>query len=101
MSKEQFMTLVTHTQGSRIAALAVVRGEAKAEVVRSALDGQGLGGLEEQAAGSLKELQEVADRFGMGVGTLARAMLTDKLTLADLVQRTRYPRKRTAVPSKA
>lgn len=92
MPKVQSQLLVPEVTRDRADALALVRGEPRAEVYRLALEGAGLAGLERTHAKGLAELDALAETFGMSRDTLVRRMVADGQTMAGLAGRKRYPK---------
>jgi hypothetical protein len=92
MGKVQSQLLVAEVTRDRADAIALVRGEPRAEVYRMALEGSGLTGLEKTHAALLAELDQYADRFGMTRDELVRRMVADKVTVEQLAGRKRYPK---------
>jgi hypothetical protein len=91
--KVQSQLLVSELTRDRADALALVRGEPRAEVYRLALEGDGLRGLEiihQEALGRLEVL--ALDMKLSGRLELAKRAVADGLTLKDLEGRKRYPR---------
>lgn len=76
---------------TRLEALAIVRGEPQAEVARQLIE-TALPGLERAHLDDLRELTEVAEVMTRGnLGVLTGRMVRDKLSLADVRGRRRYP----------
>ena len=94
MKKVQSQLLVSEVTRDRADALALVRGEARAEVYRLALEGGGLRQMEEDHKAQLLALGEVAARMGMSYLELARKATQDGYTWEDLKDRRTYPRAR-------
>lgn len=93
MSKVQSQLLVSEVTRDRADALSLIRGEPRAEVYRLALEGGGLAGMEKVHEAELDQLGELAARMGMTRLELARRAVKDDLSLADLRDRKRYPKK--------
>lgn len=92
--KVQSQLLVSEVTRDRADALALVRGESRAEVYRLALEGQGLRQMELDHADALEKLDVLARGMGMsGRLELAARAARDGYRLADLEGRKRYPRK--------
>jgi hypothetical protein len=94
MKKVQSQLLVSEVTRDRADALALVRGEARAEVYRLALEGGGLRQMEEDHGAQLNELAEVASRMGLTRLELARKATQDGYTWEELKTRRTYPRRR-------
>jgi hypothetical protein len=92
--KVQTQLLMAEVTRNRADAIALVRGEPRAEVLRLALEGDGLQGLEKVHAAQLAYLDGVAQAMGMSRLELAARASVDRYTLADLEGRKRYPVKR-------
>jgi hypothetical protein len=93
-TKVQTQLLVSEVARDRADALALVLATPRAEVLRMALDGAGLAGLEETYRAQLVDLGTVAARMGMGHLELARKAKQDGYTWEELKDRQRYPRAR-------
>lgn len=93
--KVQSQLLVSEVTRDRADALALVRGESRAEVYRLAIEGSGLPGLEATHAEALEKLSRLAEAMGLAGGRmeLARRAAADGYRLEDLEGRKRYPRK--------
>lgn len=92
--KVQSQLLVSEVTRDRADALALVRGESRAEVYRLALEGQGLRQMELDHRDALEKLEELARQMGLsGRLELARKAAVDSYRLEDLQGRKRYPRK--------
>lgn len=91
MAKVQSQLLVSETTRDRADALALARGEKRAEVYRLALE-PGLKVMEEANQEGLKRVADVAAGMGMTPLELARRAAADGYALADLEGRKRYPR---------
>lgn len=92
MKKVQSQLLVSPVTRDRADALALVRGESRAEVYRLALEGSGIPGMERDNAEALARLDAVASGMGLSRLELARRAVRDGLTMSDLEGRKRYPR---------
>jgi hypothetical protein len=90
-TKVQTQLLVTEVTRDRADALALVLNTPRAEVLRMALDGGGLAGLEVTYAAQLAGLAAAADRMNIPALELARRAREDGYTLNDLRERKRYP----------
>lgn len=82
--KVQTQLLVTRHTRDRADALALVIPETRAEVLRRALEGEGLRSLEWTFRSELKRLDPYAKRFGMTRTELAGLMVEQGVSLADL-----------------
>lgn len=92
--KVQSQLLVSEVTRDRADALALIRGESRAEVYRLALEGDGLRGLEAVHAEALAKLEALAQAMGLsGRLELAKKAALDGYRLEDLQGRKRYPRK--------
>jgi hypothetical protein len=92
MAKVQTQLLMAEVTRNRADAIALVRGEPRAEVLRLALEGGGLRGLEKDHAEELARLGELARTMGIAGGPLLAARAAkDGYTLAELEGRKRYP----------
>lgn len=92
MSKKVQTQLLVHpVTRDRADAIALVLGCPRAEVLRMALDGAGIAGLEHSYRAQLDDLEALAARMGMGVLALARRAVDDGYTLDFLAGRKRYP----------
>ena len=92
--KVQSQLLVSEVTRDRADALALVRGESRAEVYRLALEGQGLRQMELDHQEALERLEALARGMGLsGRLELARRAAVDGYRLSDLEGRKRYPRK--------
>lgn len=93
--KVQSQLLVSEVTRDRADALALVRGESRAEVYRLALEGEGLKGMEAVHQKDLERLDALAEAMSLAGGRLelARKAAEDGYRLADLEGRKRYPRK--------
>ena len=95
-NKVQTQLLVNPITRQRADALAVVMGEPRAEILRRALEGGGLGQLEREHASALAELRMTAARLGLRLGEwnpleFAERAARDGFTLADLRAMEAYP----------
>lgn len=94
VKKVQSQLLVSEVTRDRADALALVRGEPRAEVYRLALEGSGLRGMEADHRDALERLKEMALAMGLsGSLELARKAAVDGYRWEDLEGRKRYPRK--------
>lgn len=93
--KVQSQLLVSEVTRDRADALALVRGESRAEVYRLALEGGGLRQMEEDHREALERLDRLAEEMRLVGGRLelARKAAVDGYRLEDLEGRKRYPRK--------
>jgi hypothetical protein len=92
--KVQSQLLVSEVTRDRADAVALVRGEPRAEVYRLALEGDGLSGLEKTHRAELDIMAEVAARMGFTRLELARRAVQDGYTWEELRTRRTYPRRR-------
>jgi hypothetical protein len=92
-NKVQTQLLVNLITRQRADALAVVMGEPRAEVLRRALEGGGLSGLEQEHHLRVMQFRAKAILLGEGGDYLAFAerAARDGFTLADLLEMTEYP----------
>lgn len=88
MKKVQSQLIMSQHTRDRADSLAFVRGESRAEVLRQALDGDGLTGMERKKvnAQALDRLAVVADALGMTTDALARRALADKIKFSQVVE---------------
>jgi hypothetical protein len=91
--KVQSQLLVSEITRDRADALALVRGgEARAEIWRMAIEGDGLAGLERTHAAELERLEALAQDMKLRDRLeLARKATEDGYKLVDLEGRKRYP----------
>jgi len=92
--KVQSQLLVSEVTRDRADALALVRGEKRAEVYRLALEGGGLRQMEDDHQAQLAAFAEVAARMGLQPLDLARKAVQDGYTWEALKDRRTYPRAR-------
>lgn len=92
MKKVQTQLLMSPVTRDRADALAIVRKEPRAEVLRVALEGGGLAALETQHAEALAELTTIATDMGTTRADLVARMTADKIGVEDVRGRRRYPR---------
>jgi len=90
MPKVSTQLLVDPLIKERISALALVRGQLQADVLRRMVE-QALPTAEAESAAVLNELAETLDRMGVDRGRAVEAMLKAKLPLAALKGRKRFP----------
>ncbi len=76
--KDQTQLLISPHVKTRVQALAVVRDESQANVLRVALEGGGLQGLEQAHAGILSELRETFGYMGVDFGKAVETMIGTK-----------------------
>lgn len=94
VKKVQSQLLVSEVTRDRADAVALVRGESRAEVYRLSIEGAGLPALEATHADALERLEALAREMKLsGRLELARKAAEDGYRLADLEGRKRYPRK--------
>lgn len=83
MRKHQTQLLVSQHTRERIAILAAVRGESRAEVARIALEGAGLSAMESMHVDRIGRLTSLAKRRGTEPATLAEDLLDRRMTVED------------------
>lgn len=93
--KVQSQLLVPPITRDRVDALALVRGDTRAEVYRVLIE-DALPEKERTFAEGLKQLDQIAEKFKMTRTALVRRMLADKLKVEDVAEERVYPRRRKA-----
>lgn len=88
MKKAGLQLLVSPHVKTRAQALALVRNESQAEILRAALEGDGLTGLERQHEQSVRRLGARVEALGFEQGAAYDLMLKSRLTYSWIMSTT-------------